>query len=70
MAQGKKSDAKKSSRHKYKDRNDRESRRRYWRYDVLLKHKVRNLVRHSGMSREDAIVFWKSVRVRRLKKGV
>lgn len=66
---GRKSDSKKSSRHKFRGRNERDSRLKYWRYDVLMRHKVRNLVRSCGMTREEAIAFWKAVRKTRIKKG-
>jgi len=60
--------AKKSSPHKFKGRNDRESRRKYWLYDKLKLHKVRNLIRCNGMDRNEAVKFWNSVRIRRIKK--
>jgi len=68
MAQGKKSDAKKSSRHKFVGRNDRESRKKYWRYEILKRHKVRNLVHYNGMDKKEAANYWDSVRTRRIKK--
>lgn len=67
MAKGKKSDTKWASRHKGKGRNDRESRKKYWYYEILKRHKVRNLVNHNGMTRADAIKYWDSVRTRRIR---
>ena len=66
----KQSQAKKLSRHKFVGRNDRGARQRYWKYDVLKRHKVRNLVRCNGMTHDAAVQYWSSVRVRRIKKGV
>lgn len=38
------------------------ARARYWARRVLERHKVRNLMRHNGLSRADALVFWRTHR--------
>lgn len=47
------------------------ARARYWASGRLKARKVRNLVRHNGMEKKEAEVFWLSVRVRhRTKLGI
>ncbi|KKM74975.1 hypothetical protein LCGC14_1394890 [marine sediment metagenome] len=46
----------------------RPARARYWSERHLEKHKVRNLIRCNGMTRTQALVFWREVRIRRMKK--
>lgn len=45
----------------------RPARARYWATKQLEKHKVRDLVRCCGMERVKALVYWRSVRKKRMK---
>ena len=38
------------------------STKKYWAYRVLERHKVRNLIRHNGMTPEKALALWRRVR--------
>lgn len=48
--------------------NDSPARRKYWANGVLEKHKVSALMKHNGMTREEAIAHWRRARQGRLKK--
>jgi hypothetical protein len=50
-------------------RNKRKpAKQRYWAEGRLEEHKVRNLVRHNGMTEEQARKFWRAVRTKRMKR--
>lgn len=55
---------KKGKKKKFAGRNNGPARQRYRASGRLEEHKVRNLMRHSGMSRSEAIAHWRSVRTR------
>ena len=42
--------------------NQGPARDRYWRTDRLMKHKIRNLMRHNGLTRAEAYLLWTSAR--------
>ncbi len=61
--------AKKGQRAKRSKKPDnRPARARYWSSHKLEHHKVRNLVRHNGMTEHEARLFWREVRTKRIKK--
>jgi len=43
------------------------SHARYWAEKKLQKHKIRNLIRHNGMTEHEAYLHWTSVRTKRIK---
>ncbi len=52
---------------KHQGRNVGPSRNEYWRSGQLRKHKVRNLMRHNGMTQVEAQRFWDHARVKRCR---
>ena len=56
------------NKHKFSGRNNGPSRQRYWAGSTLMKRKLKNLMRHNGMTREVAWLYWKDARKGRMKK--
>ena len=52
---------------KYQGRNNRPSREKYWHNRVLEERKVKQLMRHSTMTRAQALDYWRRVRKTRTK---
>ena len=46
----------------------RPARNNYWARKTLQKHKVRNLIRHCGMTPEAALRYWLKARRMRVKR--
>ena len=57
----------KGKRKKKAGRNVGPARDRYWNENRLEKHKVRNLMRCSGMTRAEATKYWREARVGRMR---
>ena len=57
----------KRSEHKFTGRNNSPARERYWRENRLRERKIRNLMRHNGLTRAAAYLLWTSVRRTRMK---
>lgn len=55
------------NKHKFAGRNNGPSRQRYWLYDRLEKHKVKAIMRDTGMTRSEATALWKAQRQGRMK---
>lgn len=55
------------NKHKFAGRNNGPSRQRYWLYGTLEKHKVKAIMRDTGLSREAATRLWKGQRQGRMK---
>ena len=51
---------------KSKRPDGRPSRKKYWASRHLEQNKVKNLMRHCGMTRANALVFWRKVRTTRI----
>ena len=58
---------KKGKKKKFAGRNNVPARQRYWQYDVLEKHKVKAIMRDTGMTREAATLLWRAQRQGRRK---
>ncbi len=58
---------KKNRAKKTKKPDTRPARLRYWMESHLEKNKVRNLVRCNGMTVEEARVYWRRVRTKRMR---
>ena len=54
---------------KSKRRDSRPARLRYWLTRQLEKRKIRNLMKHCGMSKQSAYNFWHNNRKGRVKDG-
>ncbi len=57
----------KGNKHKFAGRNNGPSRQRYWASGRLREHKVKNLMRHNGLTRAEATVLWLDTRTTRTK---
>jgi hypothetical protein len=55
---------------KWRGANDSPSRDAYWRSKRLQARKVRNLVRHCGMSEAQALAYWLRVRTKRMRTSM
>jgi hypothetical protein len=58
---------KKGKKKKFAGRNNGPARQRYWQYDRLEEHKVKAIMRDTGMTRAEATVLWRSQRQGRRK---
>lgn len=54
-------------KHKFKGRNNGPARERYWSGGMLKRHKVKNLMRHNGLTRAEAEVLWLDSRKGRMR---
>jgi hypothetical protein len=66
VKQGSKS-KKTGNKHKFVGRNNGPARQRYWTSGRLAERKIRNLMRHCGLTREQAYALWHAARKGRVK---
>lgn len=67
LAKAQNKSRKTGNRHKWTGRNNGPARQRYWLSGRLEQNKVRSLMRHNGMTRQQATDYWRSVRMGRVK---
>ena len=54
---------------KSKSRDDRPARKEYWRKRKLEERKIKNLIKHCGMTRQSAYNRWHRERTGRVPSG-
>lgn len=59
----------KLSRHKFGGRNNGPSRQRYWATSRLMEHKVKHIMRATGLTRAEAYLLWTDARGGRRMKA-